>query len=207
MDSAQRKEQEVQDRFEQSQARLERNFAQSQANLGSYSIVEGEDGSTKIFNNKTRQLEDAPGGIHKSGYYAKNIAPLEAAELNIKEYMDGGKFNGPQDLALQHEYFTATQPSAGFRMTKVQQDILADSQSWVDSVRGKAYHLATGTWFSPTQRKQIAEAAQQAIAAKKRSLGQAEGGPKTQELRNKQGGNDPVDIFLKNFPGTANAPK
>jgi hypothetical protein len=181
-----RHEAAVQERFNASQERIERDHDKAQGALGSWSVVEGENGETKLLNNKTGQMQDAPAGLHKSGYYAKQVAPLEAATLNIKSYMDGGQFTGPGDLDLQHQYFTATQPATGFRMTKVQQDILAQSQSWVDSLQGKAYHLLHGTWFSDTQRKQISDEAQKAIAAKKQALNV--GGPKTDQLRGMQGG-------------------
>jgi hypothetical protein len=57
----------------------------------------------------------------------------------------------------------------------VQQDILQGSQSWLDSWQAKAHHATTGTWFSDKQRLQIADAARQAIAAKKASLSGATG--------------------------------
>lgn len=172
--------------FSESQARLERQHDRSQANQGTWSVVEDETGKPTLFNSKTGEQKDAPAGMHKSGYFAKQIAPLEAADLNIKQYVDNGVFTGPDDLALQHEFFTATQPSTGFRMTKVQQDILADSQNWINSIKGKIHHATTGTWFSDEQRRQIANAAQQAIAAKKKSL--SAGGPQKEQLQNMRGG-------------------
>lgn len=198
MDDAEKKEQERQDHFDKTQAAIESRFERSQANQGTWSVAEGANGEPQLFNSKTGQMREAPGGLHKSGYYAKQIAPLEAADLNIKDYLGNGVFDGAGDLALQHEFFTATQPSTGFRMTKVQQDILQDSQSWVNSIKGKAHHLTTGTWFSDEQRKQIANAAQQAISAKKKTLTGQAGGPKTQQLRDKQSGgadSDPLGVL------------
>ena len=156
-------------------------FAQSLADRGSWTVVEGENGATKLFNPKTREMRDAPGGLHKSGYFVKQIAPLEAASLTVKDYIDGKVYDGAGDLSLQHAFFTATQPSAGFRMTKQQQDILQNSQSWLNSAKAKAQHAITGTWFSDEQRQQIAKAAQEAIENKKRVLS-APQGPKTQTL-------------------------
>lgn len=135
--------------------------------LGTWTIAEDATGTPKLFNSKTGQERDAPEGMHKSGYYAKQIAPLEAAKLNIDDYMSNGVFDGPGDLALQHAFFTATQPSTGFRMTKVQQDILQNSQNWINSWQAKLHHATTGTWFSDEQRQQIAKAARDAIEAKK----------------------------------------
>jgi hypothetical protein len=142
---------------------------------GTWEVVEGDKGQSQLMNSKTGEMRDAPGGMHKSGYFAKQIAPLEAASMNIDTYLEGKVYDGPGDLSLQHEFFTATQPSTGFRMTKVQQDILQGSQSWLDSWQAKAHHATTGTWFSDKQRLQIADAARQAIAAKKASLSGATG--------------------------------
>lgn len=137
---------------------------------GSWTIAEGGDGSTVLYNSKTGETQQAPEGLHKSGYYAKNIAPLEAAKLNVQDYMNDGVFDGPGDLALQHAFFTATQPSAGFRMTKVQQDTLQFSRSWLGGVEAKMLHAQTGQWYTPEQRQQIASAALSAIADKEKSL-------------------------------------
>jgi hypothetical protein len=189
------KDQAIQDRFNRSQERIAAQFAQTQTNLGSWSVVEGENGETQLLNSKTGEIRDAPAGLHKSGYYVKNVAPLEAANLSINDYINGKVFDGPGDLALQHEFFTATQPATGFRMTKVQQDILQNSQNWINSVQGKLYHTLHGTWFSDEQRQQIAKAASEAIANKKKALA---GGPKTQELKKTQRGDSPktADEYL-----------
>ena len=105
----------------------------------------------------------------------KELPILQAAQAQIGDYLNNGVFDGPGDLSLQHAFFTATQPSTGFRMTKVQQDILQNSQSWLNSWEAKAHHVATGTWFSDDQRKQIAKAALDAIAEKEKALQSALG--------------------------------
>lgn len=166
-------EQRMAAQFQQSQERIEREHDRSAAATGTWTVTEDEDGKPQLFNSKTGEMKDAPAGMHKSGYFAKQIAPLDAAQMNISDYIKNGVFTGPGDLDLQHQYFTATQPATGFRMTKVQQDILAGSQSVMNSMRGKLHHATTGTWFSDEQRKQIADEAQKAIAAKKASLSMA----------------------------------
>lgn len=171
----------------------DKRLANTLGNMGTWTIAEDGSGNTTLYNSKTGQTKEAPTGLHKSGYFAKQIAPLEAANLNITSYIDGKVFDGPGDLALQHEFFTATQPSTGFRMTKVQQDILQDSQSWLNSMQGKLYHTLHGTWFSDEQRQQIARAAQVAIDAKKKALSGSAGGPKTEQLRQKQNGKSLAD--------------
>lgn len=163
-------EQRMATQFQQSQERIEREHDRSAAATGTWTITEGDDGKPQLFNSKTGETKDAPAGMHKSGYYAKQVAPLAASAENIKEYMGGGVFTGPGDLDLQHQYFAATQPPSGFRMTKVQQDILAGSQSWINGIKGKFRHAATGTWFSDEQRRQIADEAQKAIVAKQKAL-------------------------------------
>ena len=178
------KDKEAQERINQSQERLAHALG-SQANQGTWTMAEDGEGNPILFNSKTGEQKEAPGGMHKSGYFAKQIAPLDAASMNIKSYVEGGVFDGPGDLALQHEFFTATQPSTGFRMTKVQQDILQGSQSWLNSIQAKTRHLATGTWFSDDQRRQIAKAAQDAIDAKKKTLQVAGSAPKTADIVHK----------------------
>jgi hypothetical protein len=197
------KDREAQERINQSQERIAHALG-SQANQGTWSQAEDAQGNPVLFNSKTGETKAAPAGLHKSGYFAKQIAPLEASDLNIKGYIGGGKYTGPGDLDLQHQYFTATQPATGFRMTKVQQDILSDSQSWVNSMQGKAHHFATGTWFSDTQRKQIADEAQKAIAAKRAILQQSSAGPKANSLgdtRSQQQGGPSDDDIIKALSG------
>jgi hypothetical protein len=117
----------------------------------------------------------------------KELPVLEGAKNQINDYINNGVFTGAGDLDLQHAFFTATQPSAGFRMTKVQQDILQNSQDWLNSLEAKAYHYATGTWFSEKQREQIAKAALDAIADKEKALKNAIGEPRTGPLLDKTG--------------------
>lgn len=105
--------------------------------------------------------------------YEKQVPVLESSESSINSYLQGGAFTGPGDLALQHEFFTATQPSTGFRMTKVQQDILHDSQSLINKLRAAGANITGGTIYSPEQRQQIAKAALEAIAQKKKAYSQA----------------------------------
>jgi hypothetical protein len=106
----------------------------------------------------------------------KELPILAAAKGSIEEYLQGGQFDGPGDLALQHTFFTATQPSAGFRMTKVQQDILQNSRSWLQGIKAQAYHAATGQWYTDEQRQQIAKAALEAIAQKEKAYQDSIGG-------------------------------
>lgn len=159
---------------EQYEAMLGRTRVNATGGAGTWTVAEGKYGDPILYNSKTGETREAPNGLHKSGYYAKNIAPLEAAKLNVQGYMDNQVFDGPGDLALQHAFFTATQPSAGFRMTKVQQDILQNSRSWLGSAEAKALHARTGQWYTPEQRQQIANAALSAIADKEQTF---EGGP------------------------------
>ena len=98
----------------------------------------------------------------------KQMPILEAAEGSVKDYMANKVFDGPGDLSLQHAFFTATQPSTGFRMTKVQQDMLQNSRSWKDSWEAKLRHVTTGQWYTDDQREKIAKAATDAIAEKKK---------------------------------------
>ena len=40
-------------------------------------------------------------------------------------------------------------------MTDSQMNRLKDSQSWMGSMQGKAYHAATGQWFPDEMRKEL----------------------------------------------------
>ena len=106
----------------------------------------------------------------------KELPILEGTEQQINDYIKNGVFDGPGDLALQHAFFTATQPATGFRMTKVQQDMLQNSRSWLESAQAKYLHMTTGRWYTDEQVKQISDAALSAIADKKKALAAAAGG-------------------------------
>jgi hypothetical protein len=155
---------------DQYEAMIGRTRVNAAGGPGSWTMAEGADGGTTLYNSKTGETRQAPDGLHKSGYYTKNIAPLEAAKLNVTDYINNGVFDGPGDLSLQHAFFTATQPSAGFRMTKIQQDTLQNSRGWLGGLEARARHAQTGEWYTPEQRKQIADAALSAIADKEKAL-------------------------------------
>lgn len=155
---------------DQYEAMIGRTRVNAAGGPGSWTVAEGADGGTTLYNSKTGETRQAPDGLHKSGYYTKNIAPLEAAKLNVTDYLNNGVYDGPGDLSLQHAFFTATQPSAGFRMTKIQQDTLQNSRGWLGGLEARARHAQTGEWYTPEQRKQIADAALSAIADKEKAL-------------------------------------
>lgn len=177
---------------QEAESRFNRALSAREQDKGTWVVDEGPDGKPVLFNSKTGELRAAPEGMHKSGYYDKNIAPLEAAKLNITDYITSGTPNGPDDLALQHEFFTATQPATGFRMTKVQQDALLNARSVWEGMKAKVQHTATGIMFSDEQRKQIADAALRAIAAKQAALS---GGNQSAEPKGGGSKDDPLGLF------------
>ena len=124
---------------------------------------------------------------------AKELPILDSTESQINDYVNNGVFDGPGDLALQHAFFTATQPSTGFRMTKVQQDTLQNSRSWLEGVKAKLYHATTGRWYTDEQVKQIAAAALSAIADKKKAL-QASIAPVSSQAPQVPSGSQPIVI-------------
>jgi hypothetical protein len=140
-------------------------------------------GQTVLFNNKTGAITEAP-GLQKAGTAQKQQAALEKdigpgrdAMNYVNNYMQGGKFDGAHDEAMMEKYFDLAKPSTGFRMSKPQQDMLKQSQSFYDSLKASGRHLLTGTWFSDTQRKQIRNAMQDLATAKEEGARQVYGMP------------------------------
>jgi hypothetical protein len=124
--------------------------------IGTWALQEDDQGNPVLFNSKTGQTKPAP-NVQKLGTYQKTRGAGEDALGYAKLYMDAGKYTGSGDEALMEKYFELAKPSSGFRMTKDQMSMLQDARSWMDSLRGKAYHAIHGTWFAPEQRKQIVE--------------------------------------------------
>jgi hypothetical protein len=150
---------------------------------GTLEMGENAQGQTVLYNNKTGAVTAAP-GLQKVGTAAKQQAALEKDigpgrdAMNFADsYLQGGKFTGPKDEALMEKYFDLAKPSTGFRMSKPQQDMLKNSQSFFDSMKASGRHQLTGTWFSDNQRKQIHDAMGELAAAKERGARQVYGMP------------------------------
>lgn len=113
-------------------------------------------------NSKTGEIRKPMGGIQRSGTKAKadadeekRIGPGRDALAYADDYLKSKAYTGMGDLALQEKFFEVAKPSSGFRQNQAVMQKLADSASWMNSLRGKAYHAATGRWFSDTQREEI----------------------------------------------------
>jgi hypothetical protein len=142
---------------------------------GTWSLVE-QDGQPMLLNNKTREMSPAPGVGH-FGTAAKAQAALDKRYGGIQKSIrfanayeaagaaDPKKFTGPEDEALQDQYFNAIKPDSGFRMTQTQIDQLQNGRNWMQSVQGKAYHARYGVWFPPQQRQQIIQTMRDVAAA------------------------------------------
>lgn len=127
-------------------------------NQGTWTLDEDASGKPVMFNSKTGGTREAPAGIQKAGTFAKGeakTAPMKASLAYANDYLTTGKPTGPGDEALMEKYFDLAKPSTGFRMSQPQQDMLKNSQSWMNSLEGKAHHVTTGTWFTDPQRKEI----------------------------------------------------
>lgn len=134
---------------------------------GTLSLIE-RDGSPMLFNNKTGAMTPAPGAARfgtaakAQGALDKRYGGLQASLRFANQYLASGtadakKFTGPEDEALQDQYFNAIKPGSGFRMTTAQINQLQAGRDWVQSVEGKAYHARYGVWFPPQQRQQIVQ--------------------------------------------------
>lgn len=130
-------------------------------NVGTWSIQEDAQGNPIQYNSKTGQSRPVE-GVQKAGTFAKataaeekRIGPGRDALQYADDYLKSGAFSGPGDLALQEKFFELSKPSTGFRMNAQVMQKLQDSQSWMNSVQGRAHHFATGTWFTDGQRAEM----------------------------------------------------
>jgi hypothetical protein len=144
---------------------------------GTWQLAEDKDGKPIFYNSKTGQQKDA-GGIQRSGAQEKKTAaeekefgPARAAQQYADDYLANGRFTGSGDEALQEKFFELAKPTTGFRMTQPQIDMLQNSRSWMNSAEAHLRHMATGTWFSDEQRKQIAQTMKDLGAAKVKASG------------------------------------
>lgn len=134
-------------------------------------------GKPVMFNSKTGQTREAPPNIAKAGTKAKAdaateklIGPARDAQQYADDYLKNGRFTGSGDEALQEKFFELAKPTTGFRMTQPQMDMLQNSRDWMSGVEAHVRHATTGTWFSDTQRKQIAQTMKDLGDAKMKGL-------------------------------------
>lgn len=147
-------------------------------NQGSLQLEEDGKGNPVLFNNKTGEVRPAT-GVQKPGTFQKSQGANEA--FNFADmYMNSKQFSGPSDEAMMEKYFELAKPSSGFRMTQNQMDMLLHARSWMGSLQGRAYHAASGKWFSDHQRQQIYDTMKMLAQSKGVDTG---GGGQTQELR------------------------
>jgi hypothetical protein len=121
---------------------------------GTFSLMEDTEGKPVLVNNKTLEVRPAP-GIQSRGTAAKTTEPARAALSYAQDYLKNGAFTGSGDEALQEKFFELAKPTSGFRMTKPQMDMLAQSRGWMGSLKAKARHALNGQWFDDDQRRQI----------------------------------------------------
>ena len=123
------------------------------------------------------------GAVSLSGQSAENSKagsadePTVAALKFANDYLSSGAFTGPSDEALQDQFFQLAKPSTGFRMNQAQISQLHEMASWMDSWKGRLYHLEHGTWFAPEQRANIVKTMNDLAASK----GMETGGNKAPE--------------------------
>ena len=134
----------------------------------SWQIAEDSNGKPILFNTKTGETKGA-NGVQRAGTHAKTAAGDVGEQQAINyanDYLENGVFTGSGDEALQEKFFELAKPKTGFRMSQPQMDMLRNSRSWMDSVKGQLYHTLHGTWFSPDQRKQIVSTMQELAKAR-----------------------------------------
>lgn len=132
------------------------------SDAGTWTLAEDSNGNVVEHNSKTGEVRNPKGDVQRSGVKEKRDAAKEKAEAPARDalayantYLGGGNFTGSGDFALQDKFFQLAKPDSGFRMSDSQMKKLADSRSWMQSIEGKAYHAATGRWFTDKQREEI----------------------------------------------------
>lgn len=108
---------------------------------------------------QNQKLEQARAGaeMHQEIKDADKAKGATDALNYADSYIKSGQYTGPGDEALMEKFFELAKPSSGFRMSQPQIDMLKNARSWMDSAEAKTRHATEGTWFSGTQRKQIAD--------------------------------------------------
>lgn len=106
----------------------------------------------------TDKLNQARAGVEMRND-EKQKTGMKAGEdaLNYANSYLQEKPSGPGDEALMEKFFELAKPSTGFRMSQPQIEMLKNARSWMDSAEAKTRHATDGTWFSATQRQQIAQ--------------------------------------------------
>ncbi len=87
-----------------------------------------------------------------------------------KDYLASGAFTGPSDEALMLQFFNATKPETGFRLTQTEQTMLQNARNWFGSWEAKYLHATKGTYFSEDQRKQIVDTMTQMAARAQQNI-------------------------------------
>lgn len=116
---------------------------------------------------------------------------VDSAET-AKDYLASGAFTGSSDEALMLQFFNATKPETGFRLTKTEQKMLENARSWFGSWEAKYLHETKGTYFSEDQRKQIVDTMTQMASRAQQNIEDYDGkhkgsGPSAQGAANPQG--------------------
>lgn len=160
----------------------------SEGNIGTWQLEE-QNGKAVLFNSKTGETKPAPEGLAKAGTSEKNeakSAPMKAALSYGQSYLDGRKFTGPGDEALQEKFFELAKPSTGFRMTAPQMEMLMQSRAAMEGIGARIKHNIDpdAPWFGDVQRKNIVQTMHDIAKANNIDIGeaggaQAAGGAKT----------------------------
>jgi hypothetical protein len=153
---------------------------------GTWQVEESTSGAPMLFNSKTGQTQAGPQGMQKAGTKAKADAALKPVQdaLNYaQDYASRKLHTGPGDEAMMEKFFELAKPSTGFRMSQPQIDMLRNAQSWMGSLEAHLRHATTGTWFSDTQRQQIAATMGDLGKAKGISAEGAQGGGQPQQFQ------------------------
>src|SRR5579863_10368891 len=152
----------------------------AESNIGTWQLEE-QNGKGVLFNSKTGETRPAPEGLAKAGTAEKNeakSAPMKAALSYGQSYLEGGKFTGPGDEALQEKFFELAKPSTGFRMTAPQMEMLMQSRAAMEGIGARIKHNIdpNAPWFGDVQRKNIVQTMRDIAKANNIDIGEAGGG-------------------------------
>lgn len=148
---------------------------------GTWTLQEDDTGKPILFNSKTGQTRPAPQNLQPRGTAAKD-QPVKDALAYAENYMKGGNFTGPGDLALMDQFYQAAKPK---RMNEKQNQLLLESQSFIESAKQGIMRKFSpnAPYFDDTQRQNIVQTMRDLAKSQTKETG---GGSSQQAVRVQQ---------------------
>jgi len=140
---------------------------------GTWVLEEAGDGSGKMLERNTKTDQIRPAQTIPRGTFTKQVEPYEQARKAADDYLGSGVYTGPGDNMLREQFFQATMPLRGFRMTQAQIKAVENAQSLMNRAWAMWGSLTKGTLYSPELREQMVHTIDSVVADKLLFLNQA----------------------------------